>query len=166
MPFEMGGYLQYAVAQGKVYIGGGGSGFIKNEKSDVVMVYDLNSQRWDKLPPYKIHSFAMTAIDDQLVLVGGKQFDGGNSRALGVWGAEEWIHPYPDMPAARRYHSVVTYKEWLVVVGGKSGTYNYMSSINIMNTTSKQWHTVSSTPAQISHMWTAVVGDVCYHGRA
>ena len=37
-----------------------------------------------------------------------------------------------------------------------------MSSINIMNTTNKQWHTVSSTPAQISHMWTAVVGDVCY----
>ena len=114
MPFEMGGHLQSVMVQGKVYIGGGGSGSISNENGSVVMVYDLNSQKWDKLPPYTAHSFAMTAIDDQLVLVGGKQLDGGNSRAIGVWRAEEWIRPYPDMPAARRYHSVVTYK----VVGG------------------------------------------------
>ena len=162
MSFGSSGYVQSVVVQGKVYVGGGGSSVISENKY-IVMEYDIDSGKWDKLAQYKRYWFAMTAINNQLVLVGGRQSDGGDSRLLGLWRADskKWIHPYPDMPIACSSHSVVTYKEWLVVVGGKSDISNYLLSVNVMNTTSKQWHTVSTAPA-MAYMWTAVVGDICY----
>ena len=164
MPFEMGGYLQSVVVQRTVYIGGGVSSSV-NKLNYIVMEYDMDLEKWDKLAKYKTRLFAMTAINNQLVLVGGVQSDRSYSKLLGIWRADskKWIHPYPDMPTACTSPSVVTYKEWLVVVGGVSGIF-YQSSVHVMNTTSKQWHTVSTAPAPIamSHMWTAVVGDLCY----
>ena len=161
MPFEMGGYLQSVVMQGKVYVGGSGTGYFGNRY--IVMEYDIDSGKWDKLAQYRTCSFAMTAINNQLVLVGGTQSDDSHSRLLGIWRADskKWIHPYPDMPTACHSPSVVTYKEWLVVVGGDSDMLKYLSSVNVMNTSSKQWHTVSTAPA-MACMWTAVVGDICY----
>ena len=106
----------------------------------------------------------MTAINNQLV-VGGLQSDDSHSRLLGIWRADckKWIHPYPDMPTACHSPSVVTYKEWLVV----GGEFKSLSFVNVMNTSSKQWHTVSTAPAPIAmtYMWTAVVGDICYFMR-
>ena len=165
MPFGICGYVQSVVVQGKVYIGGGSS--VISDNNFIVMEYDIDSGKWDKLARYKTCLFAMTAINNQLVLVGGRQSDFSASRLLGLWRADskKWIHPYPDMPTACHSLSVITYQEWLVVIGGKSDILK-LSSVNVMklNTTSKQWHTVSTAPAPIamSHMWTAVVGDLCY----
>ena len=165
MPFEMSGYLQSVVVQGKMYVGGGISGVLSEiERNFIVMEYDIDSGKWDKLARYKTRLFAMTAINNQLVLIGGLQSN-SCSRLLGIWRADskKWIHPYPDMPTACFSPSVITYKEWLVVVGGKSGIFK-LSSVHVMNTISKQWHTVSTAPAPIPMvcMWTAVVGDICY----
>ena len=164
MPLRMGGYLQSVVVQRTMYVGGGSSNFSANDY--IVMEYDIDSGKWDKLARYTTRWFAMTAINNQLVLIGGTQSDHSDSRLLGLWrtDSKKWIHPYPDMPTACDSPSVVTYKEWMVVVGGRSGISNYLSSFNVMNTTSKQWHTVSTAPAPIAmtYMWTAVVGDICY----
>ena len=142
-----------------MYVGGGYTGYGSDDKY-IVMEYDISSGKWAKFPPYRACYFAMTAINNQLVLVGGWGH-GGYSKVLCVWRAEskEWTHPYPDMPTARSQCSAVVYNEWLAVAGGWDG--ERLSSVEVMNTDSKQWYAVPPIPTPWS-VRTAVVGDTCY----
>ena len=160
MPFGMAGYVQSVVVQGRVYVGGGYAGY-DSDNNYIVMEYDISSGKWAKLPPYRACDFAMTVINNQLVLVGGEEH-GGCSKVLGVWRPEskEWTHPYPDMLTARSRCSAVVYNEWLAVAGGWDGSG--LSSVEVMNTDSKQWYAGPPTPTLRRGMRTAVVGDTCY----
>ena len=161
MPFQMSGYVQSVMVQGTVYVGGGFSD-IGSDKNCIVMAYDTSSGKWAKLPPYRAQYFAMTVINSQLVLVGG---DTSNYiKVVGVWrpDSKKWIHPYPDMLTARGMCSAVGHKEWLIVAGGFGDGGVYLSSVEVLNTDTKQWSAGPPTPAAWSSMKTAVVGDVCY----
>ena len=158
MPFEMTRYIQSVVVQGRVYVGGGHA----IGKHGIVMEYHTSSAKWAELPQYQERLFGMTAINNQLVLVGGWD-ENRQRKVLGVWGADsrEWTHPYPEMPTARSKCSVVVYKEWLILAGGWSRG-RMISSVEVMNTETKQWHTGEPTLASWSCMKTAMVGDMCY----
>ena len=162
MPFAMGGYIQSVVMRGMVYIGGGWTGSDNNDY--IVMKYDTHSGKWDRFPPYRQFFFAMTVINNQLVLVGGKDKQERKSKLLGVWSTDgkKWTHPYPDMPTARLLASAVTYNKWLIVVGGWSGDGTRLSTVEVMNIDTKQWYTGTPTPTAFTNMKTAIVGDLWY----
>ena len=143
-----------------MYVGGGHVGH-GSDNNYIVMTYDISTGKWATLPPYRAWGFAMTAINNQLVLVGGNK-NGDSSKVLGVWDADikQWTHPYPEMHTARKSCSAVVYKEWLVVAGGWTGAS--LSSVEVMNTNSKQWYAGHPTPKPWSYMRTAVVGNMCY----
>ena len=164
MPFGMDGHLQSVVVQGRVYVAG-----VDNSKfGRPVMEYNPSTAKWSELLPYRVYSFGMTALNNQLVLVGGNGgvgFGGVHySKALGVWEADsrEWTHPYPEMPTARSMCSAVGYKEWLIVAGGVSNFRKTVSCVEVMNTGTQQWHTGQPTPTPWDGMRTAIVGDMCY----
>ena len=161
MPFGMNGYVQSVVVEGTVYVGGGyaGSGSANNY---IVMTYDISTGKWATLPPYRAKWFAMTAINNQLVLVGG--YEHGGSKVVGVWDADtkQWTHPYPEMYTACSWCSAVVHNEWLVVAGGRSASGAMLSSVEVMNTNSKQWYAGPPTPIPWCSMKTATVGDECY----
>ena len=160
IPFEMSGYVQSVAVEGTVYVGGGRAGF-GSGNDYIVMTYDISTGKWDTLPPYSAGHFAMTSINNQLVLVGGYE----HGKVLGVWDAykKQWTHPYPDMHTAHSNCSAVVYKEWLVVAGGRTAPAGeLLSSVEVMNTNSKQWYAGPPIPTPWSHMRTAVVGDTCY----
>ena len=160
MPFETYFYIQSVVVQGKVYVGGGNA---YSDEHYIVMEYDPHSHKWGTLPPYRARNFAMTVISDQLVLVGGRGRDGKASKAVSMWKADhmEWTHPYPEMPTARSQCSAVANNEWLVVAGGKMAE-QYLSSVKVLNTKTKEWHTRPPLPVPLCNMKTATVGDTFY----
>ena len=162
MPFEMDYYVQSVLVQGTLYVGGGETGSGNNEY--IVMAYDISGGKWAKLPPYSECYFAMTVINSQLVLIGGGPYAGRKSKVLGVWsaGSKKWTHPYPDMLTACYRCSAAVYNEWLVVAGGWGAGSVRLSSVQVMNTDTKQWYTAPPTPVPWTEMKTAVVGDVCY----
>ena len=163
MPFEMGNYVQSVVVKGTVYVGGGDAGH-GSDNNYIVMTYDISTGKWATLPPYRASYFAMTAINNQLVLVGGYEHGGGKSKVVGVWDADnkQWTHPYPEMHTARSGCSAVVHNEWLVVASGWSASGERLSSVEVMNTNSKQWYAGPPTPMPWSSMKTATVGDECY----
>ena len=116
MPFGI-SYVQSVQVQGTLYVGGQAD---DDENEYIVMAYDISAGKWATLPPYSTHRFAMTVIDNHLVLVGGEGRDGGYSKVLGVWSEDsrKWTHPYTDMTTPRSYCSAVMYEEWLIVAGG------------------------------------------------
>ena len=163
MPFGMSGYVQSVVVEGTVYVGGGDTGLGIGNKY-IVMTYDISTGKWATLPPYRACDFAMTAINNQLVLVGGFEHYGDRSKVVGVWDAEnkQWTHPYPQMHTVRSKCSAVVHNEWLVVAGGWPASGAMLSSVEVMNTNSKQWYAGPPTPIPWSSVKTATVGDECY----
>ena len=161
MPFVKSGYVQSVVVQGRVYVGGG---IAVMDTDKVIMEYNTSSAKWACLPSYQLDSFGMTVINNQLVLVGGRESFVGHSKALGVWGAKsrKWMHPYPEMPTSRSLCSVAVFKEWLIVAGGVSQGMRSISSVEVMNIDTKQWHTGQPTSTPWDSMKTAIVGDMCY----
>ena len=162
MPFVMSDYVQSVEVEGTLYVGGGDAGD-GSDNNYMVMTYDISTGKWATLPPYRARSFAMTAINNQLVLVGGSEHGGNRIKVLGVWDADkkQWTHPYPEMHTAHSACSAVVYKEWLVVAGGWTEGAR-VSSVEVMNTNSKQWYFGPPTPTPWYCMRTAVVGDICY----
>ena len=164
MPFGMDGYIQSVVLVVKrtVYVGGGYAG-TGSDSNYIVMTYDISTGKWATLPPYRAQGFAMTAINNQLVLVGGREH-GGWSKVLGVWDAynKQWTHPYPELQRERYSCSAVVHNEWLVVAGGCSASGVPLSSVEVMNTNSKQWYAGPPIPIPWVAMKIATVGDECY----
>ena len=162
MPFEMNGPIQSVAVQEIVYVGGG-STVTNDKKLYTVMGYNTYSQKWNRLPLYTTYGFAMVVLNNQLVLVGGRDRRGGDANALGVWeaGSRQWTHPYGPMPTARVWPSAVVYKQWLVVAGGKLGT-NTLSAVEVLDVPSKQWCKAPPTPTPWSSMKSVLVEDVWY----
>ena len=161
MPFRMDNYVQSVVVEGTVYVGGGYAG---SDNNYIVMTYEISTGKWATLPPYRTWGFAMTSINNQLVLVGGDEHGGGRSKVVGVLDADnkQWTHPYPEIHTARGWCSAVVHNEWLVVAGGVSASGAKLSSVEVMNTNSKQWYAAPPTPIPWVVMKTATVGDECY----
>ena len=167
MPFVMRD-IQSVQVQGTLYVGGG---LAVGDNDYTVMTYNISAGKWATLPPYSTRYFAMTAIDNHLVLVGGRGRDGVRIKALGVRNedSKKWTHPYPDMTTPRDSCSAVVYNQHLVVAGGYRaggvggrGAGVKLSSVEVMNTDTKQWYAGPPTPIAWSQMKTAIVGDTCY----
>ena len=155
-------YIQSVLVQGTLYVGGGDTVY-GNANKYIVMTYDISAGKWTTLPPYSTRYFAMTAIDNHLVLVGGLEHSCENSKVLGMWSEDikKWTHPYPDMTTPRDSCSAVMYKQHLVVAGGV-GAGVIISSVEVMNTDTKQWYAGPPTPITWKDMKTAIVGDTCF----
>ncbi len=162
IPFLMTNYVQSVVVQRKLYVGGGVAG-IGSSNNYIVMEYDISSRKWHPLSSYRAQYFAITAINNQLVLVGGAEYSSGASKVLGVWDTNHrtWTHPYPDMLERRSGCSAIVYNKWLVVAGGWANRCP-LSSVEVMNTDSKQQYFAPETPIPWYCMKTAVVGDIGY----
>ena len=162
MPFGMETTIQCVQVQGTLYVGGGITK--SGDNSYIVMAYDISGGKWTTLPPYSTRYFAMTVIDNNLVLVGGKVDAYSCSKVLGVWSevSKKWTHPYPDMTLQRYLCSAFTYKSWLVVAGGTGAGGMKIPSVEVMNTATKQWYAGPPTPIPWAEMKTTIVDDVCY----
>ncbi len=115
MPVAMSRYIQLVEINDTVYVGGGGTD--RDEDDYIVMAYNTQSCQWHTLPPYSTRWFAMTTINNKLVVVGGRNSDNSESSELREWqpDSNQWTHPFPPMPTPLRLHSATSYKHWLVV---------------------------------------------------
>ncbi len=83
MPEAMSVYIQSVEINDTVYVGGGWTD--RDVDEYIVMAYNTQSCQWHTLPPYSTRYFAMTAINNKLVVVGGMNRDGSDSSELGEW---------------------------------------------------------------------------------
>ena len=117
LPFGIWGYPSVVVFKEKMYIGGVGA---PSTWERTVVVYDPKQDSCDTLPLYTYVYFSIAVVNDQLVLVGGREAQTAKvTNKLGVWNEQSkgWTHPLPPMTAACHSPSVATHNNrWLVVV--------------------------------------------------
>jgi N-acetylneuraminic acid mutarotase len=147
----------------KVYIGGGGAS--SDRERQIVMVYDPKQDSYDTLPPYTYKYFSMAVVNNQLVLVGGKDVQTGMvTNKLSMWNepSKRWTHPLPPMTTAYHSPSVASHNNrWLVVMGGYDGK-TALSRVEILDTDSTQWYHAASLPQPLSSALPAIIGNMCY----
>ena len=166
LPLSMSGCIQSVEVDGTVYMGGGYAD--KGKDGYTVMAYDMQSFKWHTLPPYSAKNFAMTTINNKLILVGGySDTDVVNQlvvvNQLGVWKTDsnQWTRPFPAMPTPRSYPSATSYKHWLVVAGGFKQVC-LLSIVEVLDIDNKQWSTAPSTPITWHSMKSTIIGDAWY----
>lgn len=160
MPFGISDSVQSVVIQGRLYVGGGYTGW-GCDNTYVVAEYAISSRKWTTLPPYTARDFAMAAVKNQLVLVGGWKHSGVVTKVVGVWDREAWAHVYPEMLTARSLCTAIVYSKWLVVAGGVAGA-GYLSCVEVLDTDTSQWSAGPSTPIPWHSMKAALVGETAY----
>ncbi len=162
MPVAMSAYIQSVEINDTVYDGGGG-GTDRDEDKYIVMAYNTQSCQWHTLPPYSTRWFAMTTINNKLVVVGGRNRENSDSSELGEWQPDrnKWTHPFPPMSTPRCVPSVTSYKHWLVVAGGCHGV-RLQASVEVLDVSNMQWSTGPSTPTLWLNMMSTTIGDTWY----
>ena len=163
LPFEVYGYPKVLVFKEKVYVGGGLSS--SHREVQTVVVYDPKLDFYDKLPPYTYKYFSMAVVNDQLVLVGGRDVRTDKvTNKLGVWNeqSKRWTQPLPPITTACNSPSVATHNNrWLVVIGGYDT--DYLSRVEILDTTElRQWHHAASLPQPLRAAPSVTIVNMCY----
>ncbi len=161
MPVDMSDFIQSVKINDTVYVGGGE--IDRDEDAYIVMAYNTKSCQWHTLPSYSTRFFAMTTINNKLVVVGGLNRKGSDSSELGEWqpDSNQWTHPFPPMSTPRYVHSATSYKHWLVVAGGYHGAC-LQASVEVLDVSNMQWSTRPSTPTPWTEMKSTTIGDTWY----
>ncbi len=109
MPVAMNVYIQSIEINDTAYVGRGAT--YRDEDAYIVMAYNTQSCQWHTLPPYRTMGFAMTIINNKLVVVGGRNRDDSDSSELGEWqpDSNQWTHPFPPMSTPRWLPSATSF---------------------------------------------------------
>ena len=113
----------------------------------------------------------MAATDGQLIITGGQDKEGKVTNQVWVLDSlsNTWIQPFPPLPAARCWTSAVSYKKWVLVMGGKEDfDENDLSNndpcpeLYILDSASKVWYTASPLPWGVARPSLTVMQDTLY----
>lgn len=131
----------------QLYVGGGFTGSTKADA--IVFVYAPGVDMWKLLPSSPLKWFGMAILQDQLLLIGGKETASTKSdytNKLVAWNGEDhlWSSSFPPMQLARTSPVAFSHKQWLVVSGGKRGSLDF--SAEVLDSDTRQWSLVPSLP--------------------
>ena len=152
---------------GNVYVGGGleGRSINDDQVSYRLDVYNLTTNQWSSSPittPYRW--FAMTVLDDKLVIAGGQTKNNETVKKVLVLNAGQW-KDYSEMPSARSGATAVGYHSMLIVVGGGikvKGKWTRVSTTELLDTTNGCWYTCNNLPSPHQQMKAAIMNDKLY----
>ena len=151
---------------GVVYVGGGFEGYsTKNYRGCYRLdVYNLITNQWNPSPitaPFR--HFAMTVLDDKLVIAGGATKNDEIIKKVLVLNAGEW-RDFSEMPTARVSATAVGYHSMLIVVGGQSTllSKSTLSTTELLDTINGCWYTCNNLPSPHQQMKYAIINDKLY----
>lgn len=155
-------YPQAVVIKGRVYVGGGSA--VNKADNTLVMCYDMEYNRWNSLPRYSSMYFAMSATEDDLLLIGGRHpTNGRTGRAIGVWpeGTQKWVYELDTLlTAGCDAATAVTHgNKYLIVAGGRNDAYESLSRVDILGLHNSLSYSGAPLPQPAHKMTAAVFGN-------
>ena len=110
----------------------------QNER--IVQQFNLEDGKWTTLPPAPHYNCHAAVINGLLTLIGGLDSETGRvTRRLSTFIEHKWKSVYPPMPTERREPSVLYHDNFLIVAGGWLESSVLTDSIDVMNTSTKEW---------------------------
>ena len=162
IPFQMSTTIQSVVIGDAVFVGGGDTN--SEYSSCTIMKFDLQQDEWTTLPQYSAKWFAMTSLNNQLLLVGGYNIGiqkSTNQIAMFVVESAAFQYPYPPMKIARHSSTAVHFFNYIIVAGGSSDQ-GFVSFVEVLDIVSRQWYFAQSLPRPQSELKSALIGYTLY----
>ena len=143
----------------------GNTAYFRPANSYKVYSYQIigEEEKWSQLPDNDSENCGLAVIDGLVTSVGGYN-NGYTNTLLSLTGEGErkkWSEIFPPMPTPCRNPASITTEQALVVAGGY-GHGGYLDTVEVMNTNTKQWTTVSPFPQKLSSLSGSVCGDTLY----
>ena len=109
----------------------------------IVQTYNIDKATWTELPPAPQYYSEAAAIDNVLVLIAGREASSGTiTNMVSSWTGQVWEQNIPALPTKRARPGLMTYGTYVIVAGGKAeDEQTILSSINVLDTTTRQWQT-------------------------
>jgi len=153
--------------RGSVYVGGGSEGKSVSDEKDCYKldIYNVYANQWSTSPITTPHCwFAMTVLDDKLIVSGGKTKSGAVTNDVFAYDEGEW-KDYSSMPTGRCAAVAVGYRSMLIVVGGEvvvKGTWRMVATTELLDTTNGCWYTCDDLPVAHRQLKIAVMNKTLY----
>ena len=155
---------------GNVYVGGGSQEcFDVKHKHDFqnchrLDVYNPITNQWSTPITTPNSWFAMTTLNNKLLIAGGMVGDKQISKKVLVLNAGHW-EDYSEMPSAKYFAAAVGYGSKLIIIGGakKIGSKRIsLSTIELLDTTSWFWYTCNNLPSPFFQLKAAIIDEKLY----
>ena len=110
-----------------------------------VQVYDVSHKVWRTLPLSPQYYSQGVAINNKLVLIGGREAASRKiTNLVSTWTGQGWQQDLPPMPTKRAKPGVTTYCTFVVVAGGLGeDEQTLLGSIDVLSLTTCQWWTLA-----------------------
>ena len=151
-------YRGAAVAHGSL-------GYFSSHNSHDVFAYDSEKDDWSKLPECPQRDFGLAVIKNLLTAVGGDPSGlllGNFTNRLVSFNGSKWVTTFPPMPTKRYVPAVISAQNYLIAAGGVGLGYATLSTVEVMNTDTREWYTAASLPEDALNMSATVCGVRLY----
>ena len=128
--------------------------------SEEVHIYDSTVDTWNTMPKYPYKNFTLVVVNGLLTGVGGEDRGHKKTSALCSYVEDKWAEHFPRMSTCRLEPAAACGCGILVVVGGWNGAY--VTTVEVMDTTTLQWSTVVPLPQPIITPSATVCKDTLY----
>ena len=145
-----------------VYIAGGGAPDLRPVQT--VQFYNIDTRKWSTLPPAPQYYSEVIAINNNLVLIGGREPSTWKiTNMVSTWLVEEekWTQTIPPMSMRRGRPGVLLLKNYLFVFGGVGEDVNTLfNSFEVLNIEENRWSSGRGLlPQPLSSLKLGVFGD-------
>ena len=159
-PFETFGY-SVAVSGEMVYC--------CDRNSDTkILIFNWRTGQWTVLPECPRRYFSIAVVNGTLTAIGGLCSDKVTNTLLSLpdTSQHQWIEQFPPMKYCRGAPAVTTTITYLIVAGGWKDNFGFENryEVEVMETMTLKWSTVSSLPHPVSHAVATICGGRLYLG--
>ena len=135
--------------------------------AQIVQVYDIDTEKWNTLPPAPQYNSEAIAINNNLVLIGGRESSTEQTtNMVSTWLVEEemWTQTIPPMSMRRFRPGLLLLKNYLFVFGGRGeDNKTVLDSFEVLNVKENQWSSGTGLlPQPLSHLRLGVFGDAVF----
>ena len=149
-----------AVSNGTIYC----TGTTRNEDNKLeVYCYNARTNQWKQLPRPGHRLGVLHMVDDKLTIFGGRDpttDEYHNKVTTYNSKANSWYSHFPNMLCNRHKPGVVTFHDYVIVMGGKGSPGTTLDNMEVMNYHHLQWREVSAhLPVPLWSIKPTISGD-------
>ena len=134
--------------------------YFHGDGSTTVHSYDSNTREWHRLPATPHTRSTLVVVHHVLTMVGGVISGGVTDSLLSLMGEGrdiKWLPNLPAMPTKRYETAAVCSGHSLIVAGGREDGRNELSTVEVLDTDTRQWSIASS----LTHPFTGATISIC-----
>ena len=154
-----------AMARGMEAVVQGSVVYLKPGGTQQVHGYNSKTNHWFQLPDCPHTAFSLAVVDNLLTAIGGEQAYQYTNTLLSLTEegrVRKWVETFPPMPTKRSVTCAVSSGAALIVIGGRGGGRVTLSTVEVMNVSTKVWTTAASLPEPLNTASATICGDRVY----